>query len=362
MNKAELDREIARTPNGKQRMALLRKGWEMADANKDYNGQMHYRMEYMGDALFYDDILEGYVVYPEILRLHDQRIKEEGYDPFTFKVLWRYKWILENAHYFYQISIQQYEMFWQDCKKRYLQNNYSLRPLYQHRIIFYDNIDKKISEEAYKEFVNCNRDSMSDCHACERAQEVDYFLARGEAGKAASKAAPLMDGELRCAEQPECTMGSFLRYYNQKIVEGDRDYAEPASGLVEDLRKVIDRKGIATYHIPDILMFYALEHPTKALNYFKKNWSFFEENRIPGCRFWFGIATLCFLGNLREKKTYKMTLDSAYPFYNESNTYNVEELINYYKNKTLEIAEKMDGRNKTTHFYDTFCKLVPWIF
>ena len=52
MNKAELDREIARTPNGRQRMELLRKGWEMADANKDYNGQMHYRLEYVHDAVF----------------------------------------------------------------------------------------------------------------------------------------------------------------------------------------------------------------------------------------------------------------------------------------------------------------------
>jgi len=361
MNKAELDREINRTPNGKHRMELLRKGWEMADANKDYNGQMYYRLEYMYDAFFYEDELEGYVIFPEILRLHDQRVKEYGYDGKTYDVLWKYKWILENAASFYQISIQQYEMFWQDCKKRYMQNNYSLRPLYQHRVVFYDNIDKRIAEEAYREFLNCERDSMSDCHACERSLEVDYFLGRGEIGKAVNKAAPLIDGELRCAEQPECTLASFLRYYNEKILEGESDYIEPASELAETLRKAIDRKGIATFHIPDVFMFYGLANPTKALNYFKKQWPFFEEHRVPRDRFWFGIATLCFLRNLKDKKTYKMTLDSAYPFYNEKNTYNVEELINYYKTKTLEIVEKMDGRNGTTYFYDTFCKLVPWV-
>ena len=88
--------------------------------------------------------MEMFVVYPEILSLHDQRVKEYGHDPHTFNVLWRYKWLLENSDYFYQISIPQYERFWQDCKRRYLQNNYSLRPLYQHKIAFYSNIDKEI--------------------------------------------------------------------------------------------------------------------------------------------------------------------------------------------------------------------------
>lgn len=356
MNKAELDQQIRQAPNGKSKMELLRKGWEMADQNKDYDGQITYRMEYMHEAVFYDDVLEIYIIFPEILKLHDQHMKEYGHDPYTRNIMWRYKWLLENAMDFYQISVKQYEMFWQDCKKRFVQNNYSLRPLYEYRFIFYANIDAHKAAEGYREFWNCKRDMLSDCHACERAREVNYLLGIGDFQKASEWAEPLINGILSCAEEPECTLGYFLRYYNGKILEGDHDYAEPAGDICETLKKRIAQKGIATAHIPDVFMYYALENPTKALNYYKKHWSFFEKNRNPENKFRFALAVLAFLYNLKDKTTYKMTLDSSFPFYNENNIYDVEVLRAYYRDKALDIARKMDARNGTCVFYDAYQK------
>lgn len=358
MTREELDREIERTPNGKEKMALLRKGWEMADREKDYDGQIEYRLEYMSQAAFYDDVLEIYIVYPEVLRLHDNYIKESGYDYNTRDILWNYKWLLENAADFYQISIQQFEAFFEDCKRRYMENNYSLRPLYGFRFIFYANINQEKCLDAYKEFNNLRRDHMSDCHACERSKEVDFYLGQGELGKALTKAAPVVDGQLTCAEQPECTLGAFMRYYNEQIVQGDTDYIEPASELCETLRKIIEKKGTATFHIPDILFFYAMEKPEKALKYYAKNCTFFENNRNPVYRYHFAIAALAFLKNLGDKKTYKMKLPSDFALYRSDHVYDVKELRNYYYNGALEIAKKMDERNGTTVFQDTLSKMI----
>lgn len=358
MNRKELDIAIEQAPHGRQKMVLLRKAWELADESKDYEAQIDYRMEYMSESCFYDDALEMFIVFPEILKIHDLHVQERGYAYNSRSILWNYKWLLEEAEGFYQISVEQFELFFEDSKRRYLQNGYSLRSLYQHKYIFYLNIDKEKAKEAYKEFTNCSRDSMSDCHACERSTEVEYFLAMGEPGRAASKAAPLIDGQLSCTEEPENALGDFLRYYNGKIADGDRDYVEPASDLCETLRRSIERKGIVTFLIPQVLLFYAMENPTKALNYYKKNWSFYEECRNPATKYWFAVAALRFLENLGEKKAYKMKMSPSYPFYNENDTYDVEMLRNYYKNAALDIADKMDKRNGTTVYIDTFYRML----
>ena len=356
MEYREIDREITAAAHGKDKMKLIRKGWEKADADKNRHKQIQYRLDYIEESVFYDDLLEMYIVYPEVLKLHDEQIKDRGYDELTTDILWQYKCVVENAKDFYQVSLKQYEMFFADAKKRYMENNFSLRPLYQHRFTFFKEVDKEEAAKAYKEYLKCKRDRLSDCLACERSIEVEYLLSIGEIGQAAKKAEPLFEGEMRCGEEPECTYGRFLRYYDEKIVEGDEDYIEPASNLCETLRAAIARKGAVAECIPDVLMHYALTQPTKALNYYKKQWPFYESCRNPHMRYSFAMAAVCFFNSLGDKKTYKMSLNSGFPFYNESNTYNVEELKAYYANSALDIAKKLDNRNGNTLYHDRFMK------
>ena len=347
MDRIELDELIEETESVTERLPLLRKGWEMADAQQDYESQIQYRLDYISDCCFYYDVMEIYVIFPEVLRLHDAHVKEYGYDSMTSSILWDYKWLLENANEFYQISVKQFETLYEDCKRRYLEQGYSLRPLHSYRFTFYLNIDKEKAKEAYVDFYNSRRDWRSDCHACERCKEVQYFLGIEDFGRASRAAQPVIDGQLKCAEQPECTIGDFLRYYNEKLLEGDADYADPAGNLCEKLKRIIERKGTATSYMSEILLYYALEKPEKALTYYKKHGLYFEESRNPLNKFRFALAVLVFLSNLHEKDTYKMELSTAFPFYREDDTYDVKELINYYMEKVRDLAQKLDARNGT---------------
>ncbi len=358
MEYREINRQIELAPHGKEKLKFIRKGWELADKNKNRDKQLQYRMDYVEEAVFYDDVMEMYVVYPEILKLHDEQVKEFGYSKYTYNILWQYKWVLENARYFYQISVKQWEKFYEDAQKRYVENNYSLRPLYQHRYCFYKNIDKEEADKEYQNFLNTRRDQMSDCLACERATEVEYLLNVGEFGKAASKSEPLFNGQMSCGEEPECTYGRFIDHYNEKISEGDTDYIEPASDLCETLKNAIARKGVATDFIPSVFMFYAMAKPTKALNYYKKYWSFYETSRNPHMKFNFAMAAVRFFNNLGDKETYKMSVTSDFPFYNENNIYNVAGLKAYYENSAIDIAKKMDARNGNTIYMDKFMKMT----
>ena len=358
MEYREIDQKIAIASQGKEAMAFMRKGWEIADANKDHHKQIKYRLDYVKQSVFHDDTMEMYVVFPEIIKLHDEWVRERGYDEMTRDIMWQYKWVVENATDFYQISIKQFDMFFEDAKKRFIENNYSLRPLYQKRALFYSLIDREEAIKSYKEFLRYKRDTLCDCLACERSGEVQFFLNLNESGKAAERAEPLFDGDMNCYEQPACTYGDFIRYYNEKIVEGDKDYIEPAGNLCEQLRMEIVKKGIAHEYIADVLMFYALTQPTKALNFYKKYWSHYEESRNPRDRFMFATAAVCFFNHFGDKKTYKMSVNSGFPFYNESNTYNVAQLKAYYEDTALDIAKKLDSRNGNTLYTDRYKKMT----
>ena len=348
MDRIELDELIEETDNVTERLPLLRKAWEMADAQHDYEAQIQYRLDYISDCCFYQDVMETYVIFPEVLRLHDEHVKAYGYDSMTPNILWDYKWLLENAHEFYQISEKQFETLFEDCKRRYLEQGYSPRPLYSYRFMFYVNSDREKAKEAYQDFHNSKRDWRSDCHACERCKEVQFFLALDEFGRAARAAKPVIEGELKCAEQPECTIGDFLRYYNVKLITGDADFAEPAGNLCEQLKRIIERKGTATSYMSEILLYYALQKPGKALGYYKKHGLYFEEIRNPMNKFHFGLAVLVFLSNLRGKETYKMELSPEFPFYRQDDTYSVKELTDYYMEKVSDIAQKLDARSQTS--------------
>lgn len=353
----DLYNQIDAAPNGKASMEICRKAWELADKYHYYDGQIDYRLQYMSQSVYYDDILEIFVVYPQIIKLHDEHIKEHGYDENTRDILWLYKWLLENAQAFYQISLEQFELFCEDFKKRCIQHNYSLRAYYQFRFLFYQNIDKDKVKEYYEEFSKCNRDDMSDCHACERSKEVEFFLTIGEKDKADSRFLPLSMKKLTCADEPENTYGIYLRYYNQELAKGNVEYMDAAKKICEKVRHAIVHKGTATTYTGDILMYYAIAEQGKALDYYKKNWNFFEKNRNPMLKFWFATAAVHLFNHLKDKKSYKMSMPTTFPFYNEENVYDVGQLKTYYLDYAQDIAVKMDKRNGT-NYYEKILELM----
>lgn len=357
MTKEELDEKIEMCQPGKARMELLKKGWELADAEGDYDLQIRYRMEYIDDSNFHEDILDMYIIFPEVIRLHDKRVKEYGQDPYTKSILWNYKWVIEDAEQFYQISEEQFENFCADFKRRCIQNGYSLRTLHQYRMSRFVLYDKERAKKEYAAYKKCKRDALSDCLACERSAEVYYLLEAGEEEEALKMAAPLFAEEMTCGEQPEVTFGNFLRYYNQKIIEGNTEYAKEAEEMCAGVLYGIHMYDVGNEFRPDILMYFTLTEPEKALRFYKQNWRFFEENRNPYTRFYFAAAASRFFAGIGKEK-YKMAMEPSYIFYKEDDTYDVEKIRLYYENIALDIARKLDSRNGANTFEERYYALT----
>ena len=147
--------------HGKERMDLYQQGWELADQLNDYAQQLRFRMEYIKESAFYDDAMQMYVVFPVMLKKHDEYVKEHGTDPATYDILWKYKWIIENARFFYQITQVQFEKFSEDFKRRCEENGYSLRSYYEYGFNFYEKIDREKADEYYHNFLKCKREASS---------------------------------------------------------------------------------------------------------------------------------------------------------------------------------------------------------
>lgn len=354
----EIQQQLDTASHGKESIELLKLGYEEADKIKNYDYQMTFRLEYIEESCFYSDCMLAMVVFPQVLKLHDDYEKEYGRDPFEDDVMWKYKWILENAKEFYQIDLPQFEALLEDYKQRCLKYGHSLRVYYQKKFEFYLHVDRTIAEEAFQKFREQPWDGFCDCKACERNEEIKYLLMSDRYEEAKEAAKPIFRRLLTCMEIPENTFARFLQYYNLKIAQGDESCLETAKDFCEKVRYSITTKQIGIEFVGDILLFYSMTNRSKALNWFKKYCNFFEENLNPVQKFYYALGMLRFLRNLEGKETYRMRLSPVFKFYQEDDTYSVLELKKYYDDYIKDFVKKIDRRNGNDYYqkiYEIYC-------
>lgn len=356
------ERLIQMEEHGKRRMEILKQAWMEADAEGDYRNRVYYRIEYVNDAVFYDDTMMLYVVFPEYLKLYDEYNATLGNERFTFDVMWDYKWVIGNSNQFYQISVEQMELFCKDFKSRYQLNGYSLSAYYRSRYDFYYNIDKNRASEEFEKFKEEKRGEMSNCLACDRQCMVDYYLRMQEEDEAIRYAQDLFSGVLTCHEIPALTYGSFMLLHMQK-----QEY-EKAEEYCNKLKRCISRLRLFTELIGKILMFYSTTDPSQALDYYKKNYGWYETNKNPYYKFYFAVgASMLWKKLVENKKVIRMKLGRDFPLYEEGSMYHTIALYEHYFNEAKDIAKKFDERNGTEYFMELLeCalhgnKIIQWV-
>lgn len=358
-NEQKYHQEYNQLPPGELAIAYLHDAIREADELKDYDWQIKLRIELMSQCDFHSDSLEMYVIMPQVLKLYDEHTSQFGENQYTHTVLWHYKWVLGNAPDFYQISIEQFEGLAEDFKKRFLSAGYSLRTYYSSIFSFYKYIDWEKAKGAYQQFLREKRDDLSDCQACERSEEVTYLLDCDDLERARQRAQDLFDRKLSCKAVPEVTYGHFLRYYNLKLCKGERDSEQDAAVCCDQVVKAIRFRKIASGYSGDVLLYYSLTDPQKALDWFKQHWSDHESNRHPLTRLYFALGMAHFWKQLQEKEsTYRMKLPSSFPLYREDGVYDLAKLREYYETEALACARKFDERNGTSYFLDVYKGII----
>ena len=125
--------------------------------------------------------------------------------------LWKFKWIVSGVAKSSMIEkelidkVNEAMAFYYECLKLSLAAYY--KALMNQNIDMGDAREAKANYELWKKLA---KDDMGDCEACEASDEIAYLNFAGEHEAALSLAAPILSGELTCAEVPHTTYAPIL--------------------------------------------------------------------------------------------------------------------------------------------------------
>lgn len=331
--------------DGAPKMAGIKKAIQIADEEKDAYWRLVFRKEYIREAIFDDDTLQAILLFPEYAALYDAYSKTfDDYPAINF--LWAYKWIIETAQDFYQVSYEKIIEYFEDFKKRCIENGFSLRSYYMKSAEFFKYIDIEKSKKAIEEFEKQRIDDLSDCDACELSTQVYFELNYGNSQKAFTLIQPILSGRKKCGEVPHSTYRYLLDYY---IKQNDMENASVYEKLL--LKEI---KNIAHLtSVSKLLKYYTYVDINKGIRIFKEYLPLDIQTKNPIDKFNFELQAYYLLKEAkkcRNKKTIQLLLDKKFPLYKENGVYEFDELITFFLKNVTEIAQKFDKRNKSNYF------------
>lgn len=342
--------------HGKAKMAAIRSAIAAADSHEDTPFQIFFRLELCRESCFYGDCMDMMVIFPEALAIADRYPEtpstcfDSGYLDEMDHILWVYKWVLEECSNFYQIPMSDCLKFFEDFKRRSQAYGYNLRPYYYYLYMFYEKIDQVKSREAFQAFEKIPRDDNCDCRACERNVTINYYLQGGQMERAAELAEEIENFVLMCGHDRREAWLRLKRYYMEYYLRL-RDFEE-----AEKYCRILERQTLKDTEFQrwdDFLYCYAHRDMGKALRIYKAHWRDWEEERRPATAFRCNRNIARFFQRLRterKKETIKLTLDTAFPLYQESGQYRLDDLYQYYYDRAKEVAERFDKRNGADYY------------
>ena len=331
--------------DGIAKMVGIKKAIQIADEEKDDYWRLVFRKAYIREALFDDDTLQAMLMFPEYAALYDNYSKTfDDYPAINF--LWAYKWIIESAENFYQISYEKMIEYFEDFKNRCVENGFSLRSYYMKVAGFFEYIDIEKSKKAIKEFEKHAIDDLSDCEACELSTQVYFELNYGDAQTALKLAKPILSGKKKCGEVPLTTYGYLLDYYmKQNDMENASVYEKL---LLKEIKNIAHLTSVSK-----LLKYYTYIDINKGIRIFKKYFPLDIQTKNPIDKFNFELQAYYLLKKAkkcRDKKTIQLLFDKKFPLYKENGVYQLDELIEFFLKNVTEIAQKFDRRNKNNYF------------
>ncbi|WP_431091035.1 hypothetical protein [Paenibacillus sp. 8b26] len=335
-------------PGGAAKLAILEEAARLADASGLKEIAYEVRGEIVDCAIFNGYPLKALIAFSWQLGQFDQNPEE--YEP--DELLWNYKWILGKVCSFPNIPKTQVEDLVEDMRKRYAEYGYNERPYHYYK--FRIAMDMGRLEEARQHldtFRSIERDSMSDCEACEQSQIVRFYYLAGEDEQVLVVAKPILSGRMTCAEVPHVTLSQLLLpLYRQgevdkakenhrkgyRLIRDDRDFLKTIAEHIEYLTVADPVKGIEV----------AERHLHMALDY---------ESGLEQMHFYAAmVGLLQKLDTSGENRLIR--LPASLEWGKEERT--LTEIIGYFRPLAESAADAFDRRNGNTFYTDWIGKIV----
>lgn len=339
-------------PEGDERIKMLEEAVRLADTTGDVKLQYEAREDYIEAAYFGGVPEKALVAYVWCLAQYDR-------DPDKFwewKILWRYKWMVNVVCDFPQISKEQiYEML-DDMERRWRETGRGLRAVYKYRYRtekFFGNRDEAL--RFYKLSEQAARDDLTDCAACEKDDKVIYCLYLGDDKLALRMAEPLLEGRDRCRSVPQRTYSKLLVPL-LRLGERERAWQFYMRGysMIANDRSMLE-------YLSCNFVFLSLYGDLKgAARILEKHFRWTEENTNPYDRFLFYRAAWLFTETAEDAglDSLQLHMPRSFPLYSAEHSYQTAGLKRWFEARARELAAKFDARNRTDYFTDKLLNIA----
>jgi hypothetical protein len=342
---AELLRLSKDVEQGPEQVSLCEQAVNLADEHRDLDAGFVTRRRLIQSSTFSGMPDKSMVAFAWCLAQCDrdpQRFPEQ-------RVLWQYKWVVMSLYGFPEIPRHKIDDATADIEMRYERSGLSLRPIWRIRLISARGMGDREDADTYLDkWLAAPRDRFTDCRACETSTHVGYLIDQGKDEEAMAAAAPLLNGQLSCATQPQITLGRVLL----PLVRMGRP-AQAAPLHLRGYRDITRKPHYFTTTIAQHLVYLTLTgNLGRALAAFERYLEFGLTDRTPSDRFHFFLSCRFVLDRLRRdgRARVEMRLPRSFPAYQETGDYEVEALIDWFDGQLGELATQFNARNGNDHF------------
>ncbi|HEY9282663.1 MAG TPA: hypothetical protein VIP46_04325 [Pyrinomonadaceae bacterium] len=331
--------------DGPEKIAVLEEAVRHADAAGDLKLQYAAREDLVEAAYFGGAPDKAVVAYTWCLAQFDRHPGE--FD--EWRLLWRYKWMVNVIPDFPQIPREQIHGMIEDMERRFRRGGYGLRSVHQYRYRvarFMGERDEAIRQ--YRRSQAESPDDVSDCQACRIDEQSSFHVYTGDDARALEIAQSLVSFRHFCRTVPERTFARLLLpLLRLRRAEEAADFHRRGYRLSE-----VRSHGSIEY-VSDHVVYLALSgDPLGAARMAAKHYRWSEENHNPHERFIFYRAAWLALDLLagRGLTEVALRLPPTFPLCEESCLYETARLRDWFSARALEIARRFDARNGNDHF------------
>jgi hypothetical protein len=342
----QLQQRIDRMERCAAKIALLEEAIRIADSLNDVASGFSLRQQLVAEAQF-----SG---YPEkALVAFSWNLAQADRDPEQFDesdLLWQYKWIVGDLHWFPQISIRQIEEALTNLTLRSERNGASPRHVHSLRCQAACSLgDREMVTRTLPLWKKSPRDFLSDCMACERDSLVDAHIFLGQDRRAVQVAGPILNRTMRCGEIPHLTYARILLpLVRLNRLEEAKAYHRQGYAMVKNGEGFL-------VAIADHLIFMVLTRDLKgATKLFESHLLFALRTHALLRRYFFYRATIFLFRQMLKssKSNRKFRLPNSFPLWNEKGTYDLLQVKEWFESEALALARQFDARNNNTYRSD----------
>ncbi|MBE1533631.1 tetratricopeptide repeat protein [Actinomadura algeriensis] len=206
----ELMRRAEELPYGEARTVLVEDALRRADAAGDEELAFRVRLRLTNAYHYGAEPAKAFATFSRTLADHD---RDPGRFGETHTLLWQMKAVVNSLTKFPEIPLDRTYAVLDDMERRYRAGGHSPQAVYHYRCAVARHVGDDSALDWFAKWRAAERDELSDCAGCDPTGMMYQLIDAGRFDEALEVAAPVLDAELTCSEQPQGVQTALMQVY-----------------------------------------------------------------------------------------------------------------------------------------------------